>query len=101
MVSRESLPVGCQNHLTSPYSASLHQPDVRIIGNMATHFAAQIRGCDCCFARVRGKVRNYGGVVQIRVSDVVVEDDPNAEILHWLDCMRLAQKCYDLFPTPS
>ncbi|XP_022967373.1 CST complex subunit STN1 [Cucurbita maxima] len=73
------------NHLTSPYFASRHQPDVRIIGNMATHFAAQIRVG--IVARVRGKVSSYRGVVQITVSDVVVENDPNAEILHWLDCM--------------
>lgn len=87
------------NHLTSPYFASRHQPDVRIIGNMATHFAAQVRVG--IVARVRGKVSSYRGVVQITVSDVVVEDDPNAEILHWLDCMRLALKCYDLFSTPT
>ncbi|XP_038887266.1 CST complex subunit STN1 isoform X2 [Benincasa hispida] len=80
--------VGCilwLNHLTSPYFASRHQPDVRIMGNVATHFAAQIRVG--IVARVRGKLSSYRGVVQITVSDVVVEEDPNAEILHWLDSM--------------
>lgn len=94
--------VGCilwLNHLTSPYFASRHQPDVRIMGNMATHFASQIRVG--IVVRVRGKFSSYRGVVQITVSDVVVEDDPNAEILHWLDSMRLALKCYDLSPAPT
>lgn len=87
------------NQLSSPYFASRRPPDVRIIANMATHFAAQIRVG--IVGRVRGKVTSYRGVVQITVSDVVVEDDPNAQILHWLDCMRLALKCYDLLPTPT
>ncbi|KAL0551095.1 hypothetical protein IC582_010177 [Cucumis melo] len=73
--------------------------DVRILADMATHFAAQIRVG--IVVRVRGKLSSYRGMVQITVSDVVVEDDPNAEILHWLDSMRLAMKCYDLSPIPT
>lgn len=94
--------VGCilwLNHLTSSYFASRHHPDVRILADMATHFAAQIRVG--IVVRVRGKLSSYRGMVQITVSDVVVEDDPNAEILHWLDSMRLAMKCYDLSPIPT
>lgn len=26
------------------------------------------------------------------------ERDPNAEVLHWMECMRLASHCYDLKP---
>ncbi|XP_020107988.1 CST complex subunit STN1 [Ananas comosus] len=46
--------------------------------------------------RVRGRVGVYRGAVQITVADVVVERDPNAEVLHWLDCIRLARDYYDV-----
>ncbi|KAJ3692527.1 hypothetical protein LUZ60_012877 [Juncus effusus] len=46
--------------------------------------------------RVRGKVSVYKGEIQITVRDVVVENDPNMETLHWLDCIRLARDVYDL-----
>ncbi|XP_068462210.1 CST complex subunit STN1 isoform X1 [Phaseolus vulgaris] len=39
-------------------------------------------------ARVRGRLSRYNGGVQVRVSDVVAERDPNAEIFHRLDCIR-------------
>lgn len=48
--------------------------------------------------RVRGRITFYRGMLQITVRDVVVERDPNAEVLHWLDCIRLAKQCYDLLP---
>uniref|UniRef100_A0A803LFN7 CST complex subunit STN1 n=1 Tax=Chenopodium quinoa TaxID=63459 RepID=A0A803LFN7_CHEQI len=32
----------------------------------------------------------------ITVDDVVVERDPNYQILHWLDCVKLARKRYDV-----
>ncbi|XP_014520449.2 CST complex subunit STN1 [Vigna radiata var. radiata] len=40
-------------------------------------------------ARVRGRLSRYKGGVQVTVSDVVTERDPNAEIFHLLDCIRL------------
>nr|CAD1838429.1 unnamed protein product [Ananas comosus var. bracteatus] len=46
--------------------------------------------------RVRGRVGVYRGAVQITVADVVVEKDPNSEVLHWLDCIRLARDYYDV-----
>ncbi|XP_073129524.1 CST complex subunit STN1-like [Henckelia pumila] len=49
-------------------------------------------------ARVRGKVKAYRGTLQITVSHVVLEADPNAQVLHWLDCVRLGRNCYDKFP---
>ena len=52
-------------------------------------------------ARVRGRLSQYNGGVQVRVSDVVAERDPNAEIFHRLDCIRLARNCYNLLPPPS
>ncbi|PON94946.1 Replication factor A protein [Trema orientale] len=84
------------NHLTSPYFARRSQPDVRQIAASANRFASEVKlGA---VARVRGRITKYRGVVQITVSDVIVERDPNAEILHWLDCVRLARKCYDDLP---
>lgn len=50
--------------------------------------------------RVRGKIATYRGAIQITVRDLVVEKDPNSEVLHWLQCVRLAKECYDL-PPPS
>ncbi|PKU74647.1 CST complex subunit STN1 [Dendrobium catenatum] len=46
--------------------------------------------------RVRGRVTVFRGELQITVKDVLVERDPNAEILHWLQCIKLARDCYDL-----
>nr|CAD1839024.1 unnamed protein product [Ananas comosus var. bracteatus] len=46
--------------------------------------------------RVRGCVGVYRGAVQITIADVVVEKDPNSEVLHWLDCIRLARDYYDV-----
>ncbi|OEL36351.1 hypothetical protein BAE44_0002632 [Dichanthelium oligosanthes] len=48
--------------------------------------------------RVRGKIVMYRGAIQIAVRDVVLEKDPNAEVVHWLECVRLAKECYDLTP---
>ncbi|CAN6466034.1 unnamed protein product [Victoria cruziana] len=49
-------------------------------------------------ARVRGRVTHFRGSPQITVSRVIIERDPNMEILHWLDCVRLATQCYDQHP---
>ncbi|GER55173.1 EKC/KEOPS complex subunit bud32 [Striga asiatica] len=67
-------------------------PGVRSIARMASKFAAQVQVG--AVARVRGRITEFRGFVQITVSDVVVEVDPNAQVLHWLDCVRLARKCY-------
>ncbi|TKY44475.1 CST complex subunit STN1 [Spatholobus suberectus] len=52
-------------------------------------------------ARVRGRLGRYKGAVQVTVSDVVLERDPNAEIFHRIDCVFLARKCYNVLPPPS
>lgn len=82
------------NHLTSPASSRRRPPDVRLIAELANHFASEIK--IGVVARVRGRITGYRGAVQITVSDVVIERDPNAEIFHWLDCVRLARNCYDV-----
>lgn len=50
--------------------------------------------------RVRGRIVMYRGAIQIAVRDVVLEKDPNVEVLHWLQCVHMAKECYDL-PPPS
>lgn len=84
------------NHLTSPHLASRRaaSPDgVRMAAGAAASQAADVR--IGAVARVWGRITSYRGAVQITVTRVVVERDPNAEILHWLDCLRLARSVYD------
>jgi hypothetical protein len=52
-------------------------------------------------ARVRGKVSGFKAGFRITVSNVFVERDPNAEILHWIECVNLAKNCYNLVNVPS
>ncbi|XP_062021837.1 CST complex subunit STN1 [Rosa rugosa] len=85
------------NHLTSPYFSRRSPPDVRLIASMAARFAADVSlGA---VARVRGKISSFRGEMQITVTDVVIERDPNAEMLHWIECMRLARKVYNVVAT--
>ncbi|XXG51150.1 hypothetical protein AAC387_Pa02g4986 [Persea americana] len=85
------------NHHSSPYFSRHHPSDLRLISQIATDEAAAIQLGT--LARVRGRINAYRGVIQINVTDVVIERDPNAEILHWLDCIRLARDCYSVDPT--
>ncbi|KAL6516098.1 hypothetical protein OROGR_019403 [Orobanche gracilis] len=80
------------NQLTSPYFSKRSPSGVRSIAQAALKFASQIQ--IGAFASVRGRITVYRGMTQITVSDVVLEMDPNAQVLHWLDCVRLARKCY-------
>ncbi|XP_050238534.1 CST complex subunit STN1 [Mercurialis annua] len=82
------------NQLTSPYFSRRSTPSVRLIAEMATHFASIVK--IGLVARVRGRITSYRGVIQITVADVVIERDPNTEILHWLQCIKLARNCYDV-----
>ncbi|MED6120902.1 hypothetical protein PIB30_025227 [Stylosanthes scabra] len=85
------------NHMTSPYLARRRRPDdLRLIADSAARFAAEVRVG--VVARVRGRIGCYNGKVQITVSDVFVERDPNAEILHCLECINLALNCYNVLP---
>lgn len=87
------------NQLTSPYFSRRSPPDVRLIASSAARFAADVTlGA---VARVRGKISSFRGEMQITVTDVVIERDPNAEMLHWIDCMRLARKVYNVIPQNS
>ncbi|KAG8063281.1 hypothetical protein GUJ93_ZPchr0003g17143 [Zizania palustris] len=48
--------------------------------------------------RVRGRIVLYRGAIQITVRDVVLEKNPNVEVLHWLQCVSMAKECYDPRP---
>ncbi|KAK6244980.1 hypothetical protein QUC31_011389 [Theobroma cacao] len=80
------------NHLTSPYFSSRQPTTVRVISEAAKRFASDVQVGKV--ARVRGRITSYRGKLQVTVSDVVIERDPNAEILHWLDCLSLARRRY-------
>ncbi|XP_078447779.1 nucleic acid-binding, OB-fold-like protein [Wolffia australiana] len=47
---------------------------------------------------VRGRVSVFRGAVELVVSRVAVERDPHAEVLHWLQCISLARRCYGRCP---
>ncbi|KAG9159893.1 hypothetical protein Leryth_005644 [Lithospermum erythrorhizon] len=81
------------NQLDSHYFSRRHPSDVRLIAELTKNFASEIQLGGV--ARVRGKITGYRGALQITVSDVVIERDPNMEVFHWLDCVRLARLCYD------
>lgn len=40
--------------------------------------------------RVRGRPGVFRGELQVTVGDVTAEPDPNAELFHWLLCIKLA-----------
>lgn len=81
------------NHLSSPLSGGREPRDVQVIAEMAAHQASKFK--IGAVVRVRGRITSFRGEVQITVSDAVAEMDPNVEILHWLDCIRLARRVYD------
>lgn len=64
--------------------------DVRLIADVANHLASLIK--IGVVARVRGRITSYRGALQISVSDVVLERDPNAEIFHYLNCLRIHRR---------
>jgi len=43
---------------------------------------------------VRGKLRYYKGNLNISAYSVSVIEDPNAEILHWLDVINITERIY-------
>ncbi|KAK9747729.1 hypothetical protein RND81_02G011900 [Saponaria officinalis] len=82
------------NQMTSAYFSRRCPSDVRCIAQMANLFSSRVQLGE--FVRVRGRVSGFRGLVQVTVDDVVAEVDPNSDVLHWLDCVNLARKRYDL-----
>ncbi|KAK7278893.1 hypothetical protein RJT34_23932 [Clitoria ternatea] len=89
------------NHHSSPFLSRRHpNPDhLRLVADAAARSAVLVR--IGAVARVRGRISSYKGALQVTVSDVVLERDPNAEMLHWLDCVYLARNCYNVLPAPA
>lgn len=88
------------NHLTSPHLARRRSPqDLCLLADAAARSAEVVKVG--VVARVRGRVTAFKGRVQVTVTDVVGERDPNAEILHWVDCVKLARNCYNLVTSSS
>ncbi|KAK4793374.1 hypothetical protein SAY86_023809 [Trapa natans] len=84
------------NLLTAPQLASRRaaNPDgVMMAAEAAASQSALVR--IGAVARVWGRITSYRGTGQITVARLAIERDPNAEILHWLDCLRLARSVYD------
>ncbi|CAL4931181.1 unnamed protein product [Urochloa decumbens] len=82
------------NHQYLNANASSASSDSDPTAEMALKMTEEV--CLGTLVRVRGKIVMYRGAIQIAVRDVVLEKDPNAEVLHWLQCVRLAKECYDL-----
>ncbi|OMO66477.1 Nucleic acid binding, tRNA/helicase-type [Corchorus capsularis] len=80
------------NQLSSPYFSSRQPATVRVLADLAKGMAADVQIGKV--GRVRGRITSYRGELQVTVSDVVIERDPNAETLHWMDCLTLARRCY-------
>ncbi|CAN6890602.1 unnamed protein product [Brassica oleracea] len=80
------------NQLTSPYFSRFDSSTILLHSRVARRQARDIR--IGAVARVRGRVGLYRGVMQITATNMVIERDPNAEILHWLECVRLGRSCY-------
>ncbi|MQM21064.1 hypothetical protein Taro_054095 [Colocasia esculenta] len=72
--------------------------EIEMLGRVAEGHAE--RALLGALVRVRGRVTAYRGAVQLTVDGVAVERDPNAEALHWLQCFRLARRCYGMLPSP-
>lgn len=78
------------NQLTSAYFSRRKPATVRVLSDMAKRFASDVQIGRV--ARVRGRITNYRAQLQVTVSDVVIERDPNAQTLHWLDCLMFARR---------
>ena len=74
-------------------------PDAALLASAAEGHAA--RAQLGTIVRVRGRVSAFRGAVELTVGDVVAERDPNVEVLHWLQCLRLARCCNGLHVQPS
>lgn len=82
------------NHMTNRYYSKTDKLQMESMAAMALKQAEQVQLGK--LVRVQGRITIYNQQLQITVSSALVEKDPNAEILHWMECIRLAVRCYDL-----
>ncbi|KAG6557908.1 hypothetical protein Mapa_000086 [Marchantia paleacea] len=86
------------NHYKSTYFAHWKESDLELQAGIADTQAKTVKlGC---LLRVMGRLSGFRSQIQITVLSTLEEKDPNAEVFHWLQCMKLALSCYDL-PFPS
>lgn len=85
------------NHNNTKFYSNVKKPHLECIAAMALAQSEDVQLGK--LVRVQGRLTLYNNLLQITVNSVVVEKDPNAEVLHWMDCIRLAVRCYDL-PAP-
>uniref|UniRef100_A0A452XB19 CST complex subunit STN1 n=2 Tax=Aegilops tauschii subsp. strangulata TaxID=200361 RepID=A0A452XB19_AEGTS len=90
--------VPCVLWLNHQYLNANSSSDSDPTGEMASKMSEVVRLGT--LLRVRGRIVMYHGTIQIAARDVVLEEDPNVEVLHWLQCVHMAKECYDL-PLPS
>ncbi|KAJ0978769.1 hypothetical protein J5N97_014243 [Dioscorea zingiberensis] len=75
------------------FASRFHPIDLELKMQMALEYAEKIQlGI---LVSVRGRFTAYRGIIQITVADVVVERDPNMELFHWMDSIRLSRQYND------
>ncbi|XP_042437303.1 CST complex subunit STN1-like [Zingiber officinale] len=79
--------------MVPPLHQREHGRDLGVTAEIARMEAAAVKLGK--LVRVRGRITLYRGSIQLKVRDVLVENDSNIEILHSLDCIRLAKEVYD------
>ncbi|BBN09274.1 CST complex subunit STN1 [Marchantia polymorpha subsp. ruderalis] len=86
------------NHYKSSYFAHWKQSDLELQAGIADTQAKTVKIGS--LLRVMGRLSGFRSQIQITVLSTIEEKDPNAEVFHWFQCMKLALSCYDL-PFPS
>ncbi|KAL3680012.1 hypothetical protein R1sor_022968 [Riccia sorocarpa] len=86
------------NHYKSSYFAHWRRDELELQAGIAESGAKKVKlGC---LLRVMGRLSGFRNQLQITVLSLHEENDPNAEVFHWLQCMRLALQFYDSSSPP-
>nr|XP_024362065.1 CST complex subunit STN1-like isoform X3 [Physcomitrium patens] len=85
------------NYASFPATSPAKGLELRSRQEMAIATTAKVKLGD--LLRVQGRLNTYTNQIQVTVASLRTEKDPNAEVLHWVECMRLAKCCYDLDPS--
>ncbi|KAL2613025.1 hypothetical protein R1flu_024717 [Riccia fluitans] len=81
------------NHYKSSYFAHWRREELELQAAIAESGAKNVKlGC---LLRVMGRLSGFRSQLQITVLSLHEEKDPNAEVFHWLQCMKLALQSYD------
>eukprot|EP00249_Psilotum_nudum_P020611 c27779_g1_i1 orf=41-523(+) len=86
------------NHSTSRYfnKQKLKRVQIEVQAELALEEANEVKLGR--LLRVQGRITCFNQQRQLTVGSLQPEIDANAEVLHWLDCIRLALSCYDTLP---